>query len=151
MVVNLLREQNISAADASQRVRIAFDFGGSGITRLLKSNRTTGQWDPVELTHDGGSSYHLELVMTGGTGELLKYDNGSVPLIEAAQAVAGGSAVSFLSCSGIVYHVEETLDPAAVPVVWTETGTVSDFSGPATVTNPPGPAASAIYRLRGSQ
>jgi hypothetical protein len=150
MVVNLLREQNVSAADASQQIRIDFDFGGSGITRLLRSNRTTGQWDPVELTHDGGSLYHLDLVLPGGTGELFKYDNGNIPRIADTQSAPGGATVNFLSCSGIVYHVEETLDPNADPVVWTESGTVSNYEGMASVTNPAG-TASAVYRLRGSQ
>jgi len=151
MIVNLLRERDVSAADASQQVRIDFDFGVSGITRLLKTSRVTGNWEAVPLIHSGGSSYALEKVFSGGTGELFKYDNGCAPRITSLQGSAGNAVANFLSCSGIVYHVEETLDPTADPVVWTESATVSNFSGVAAVTNPAGSADSGIYRLRGSQ
>ena len=150
MIVNLLREQNVSAAGASQQIHIEFDFGSSGITRLWKVSRITGHLEPAPLVHDGGTQYHLYMLFSGGTGELFKYDAGSIPLVESVEVRATAAELGFLACSGIVYHVEETQNPLADPVVWTETDAVSNLTGFLTVTNPAGPT-STIYRLRGRQ
>jgi hypothetical protein len=151
MIVNLLREKNVSAADASQLVHVEFDFGSSGITRLWNVSRVTGALEDVPLVHDGGAQYHLDLILSGGTGELFKYEKGGVPELTGAQPGSSGPELSFLACQGVTYHVDQTDDPLADPVTWTQANSVSDAAGPTTLTNPPSPETSLIYRLRGSQ
>jgi hypothetical protein len=77
MIVNLLRDQNTSADQASQDVTINFDFQQTGITQLQRLNAVTGLLESVSLTNDGGSLYHIDLDMRGGSGQLFKYDTGA--------------------------------------------------------------------------
>ncbi len=77
MVTNGLCDPNGSAAQTRQRITLNFDFGSSGITSLQRLSRTTGQVEVVELTPLGGSSYRLELVLDGGTGDLFKFNTGA--------------------------------------------------------------------------
>ena len=76
MIVNGLSSRNGSAADCSQKIRLDFDFGGSRIDNLLRLSRDTGEVEEVSLIHDGGSLYHLDLTLDGGTGDLFKFNNG---------------------------------------------------------------------------
>ncbi len=64
----------------AQAYRITFGFGGSGYDALVKLDRDTGLIVPVALTHDGGSWYHLDLTLEGGTGDLFGFWNSSTPL-----------------------------------------------------------------------
>ncbi len=76
MIVNGLSDRNGSAADCIQKIRLEFDFGDSHIDSLLRLSRKTGQVEEVSLIHDGGSLYHLDLTLDGGTGDLFKFNNG---------------------------------------------------------------------------
>lgn len=77
MIVNGLTDATGNLADTTQRVRLAFNFGTSGINSLLRLSRLTGQVETVSLVHDLGSNYHLDLILEGGTGDLFKYNNGT--------------------------------------------------------------------------
>ncbi|MEX2172539.1 MAG: hypothetical protein WD851_24670 [Pirellulales bacterium] len=74
MVVNLLIDQTL---DATQTIHMEFDFGASGINSLQRLNRLTGSVEVVPLIHDGGSLYHLDFSLAGGTGDLFKYNTGT--------------------------------------------------------------------------
>jgi MYXO-CTERM domain-containing protein len=84
MIVNGLSWENASASATEQMIRIAFDFGDSGITGVLRKNRYTGLVESVPLIPDGGSQYHLDLVLGGGEGDLFKYDTGA-PFVEVPE------------------------------------------------------------------
>ena len=60
-----------------QNIRINFDFGSSGITSLQRLNRDTGSVETVTLISDGGSLYHLDLTLPGGTADLFKFNTGA--------------------------------------------------------------------------
>jgi len=77
MIVNALSAENGSSIQTSQRVRMDFDFQGSGLTALLRMCRETGLIERVPLIHDAGSQYHVEIVLNGGMGDLFKYDTGA--------------------------------------------------------------------------
>jgi hypothetical protein len=93
MIVNGLSWTDASAADTAQLIRLDFDFGDSGITSLQRLSRETGEVEFVSLVSDGGSRYHLDLVLPGGTGDLFKYNTGgafvSAPEPGIAMAFAG--------------------------------------------------------------
>jgi hypothetical protein len=76
MLVNGLTSSEGSAEDTTQRIRLDFDFQSSGIRHLLRLSRDTGAVEALPLMDDGGGRFHLELDLEGGTGDLLKYDNG---------------------------------------------------------------------------
>ena len=76
MVVNALSDFDGSAAETQQRIRLTFDFGASGIDSLLRLSRETGLVEEVNLVSEGGSFYHLDLILDGGTGDLFKFNNG---------------------------------------------------------------------------
>lgn len=98
MVVNGLTDENGSAAACSQMIRLDFDFADSGITQLLRLSRLTGLVETVELISDGGSLYHLNLLLEGGTGDLFKYDTGTAFVPEPATiALLGGGIVTLMS------------------------------------------------------
>lgn len=63
-------------AQTIQSIRIDFDFGSSGITSLQRLSRDTCFVETVNLTSDGRSLYHLDLVLDGGAGDLFKFNNG---------------------------------------------------------------------------
>jgi hypothetical protein len=98
MIVNGLNDATGSAADCAQQIRLDFDFGASSIDSLLRLNRETGQVEEVVgLLSDGGSLYHLDLVLDGGTGDLFKFDNGGAFVPEPTTIgllVAGGLFLS---------------------------------------------------------
>ncbi len=77
MVTNLLRAHDASATAARQSIEIRFDFQNSGITSLQRLNRQTGQIEIVPLIHDGGSIYHFNFMLDGGTGDLFKFNTGA--------------------------------------------------------------------------
>ncbi|MFA5866154.1 MAG: hypothetical protein WC975_15890, partial [Phycisphaerae bacterium] len=78
MIVNGLNDGTGVAYDCRQQIRLDFDFGSSGITKLLRLSRQTGAVEEVALISDGGSLYHLNLVLDGGTGDLFKFHNGGL-------------------------------------------------------------------------
>lgn len=89
MIVNGLTDGDATtAAECSQRIHLTFDFGGSGISSLLRKSRETGAIEEVELTHVGGSIYSLDLTLDGGTGDLFKYNTGSTFVPEPASYVS---------------------------------------------------------------
>ena len=78
MVTNGLTDPDGSAAECRQNIRLDFDFGSSGIDSLLRLSRDTGEVEKVALNHLGDSSYYLDLILDGGTGDLFKFDNGGI-------------------------------------------------------------------------
>lgn len=78
MIVNALTDRNGSGAQTQQDIHIEFDFGASGITRLLRLSRNTGDVEIVPLVPlGGGLAYSLDLVLDGGVGDLFKFDTGA--------------------------------------------------------------------------
>lgn len=77
MITNGLSDAAGTALETRQNIRIDFNFGASGITGLQRLSRTTGQVETVTLMSDGGSLYHLDLVLDGGTGDLFKFNTGA--------------------------------------------------------------------------
>ena len=74
MVVNgLIEPDGGAAADTRQRITLNFNFGTSGISSLQRLSRDTGLVEAVPLIHDGGTSYHLDLTLDGGAGDLFKF------------------------------------------------------------------------------
>jgi len=77
MIVNGLSDGSGTAAETAQTIRLDFDFLSSGIDSLLRLSRDTGVIEEVSLLSDGGSLYHLDLTLDGGTGDLFKFNNGA--------------------------------------------------------------------------
>lgn len=92
MIVNGLSDPVASATETAQKIRMEFDFGGARINSLLRLSRLTGQVEVVPLQHDGGTKYHLEFELEGGTGDLFKYNDGSP--FASVEHVSGGYVVS---------------------------------------------------------
>ncbi len=78
MVVNGLTDVAGDADECQQYIHLEFDFSGTDITRLLRMSRDTGEVEIVNLVSDGSGLYHLDLLLDGGTGDLFKYDTGSL-------------------------------------------------------------------------
>lgn len=72
MVVNALIDPALNA-DARQDILLSFDFGSSGFTTLKRLNRLTGEPERVDLVHDSGSLYHLNLTLDGGIGDFFGF------------------------------------------------------------------------------
>src|SRR2546423_7303511 len=68
-----------SAAAQAQWYHLTFDFGASGFDSLQLLNRDSGQIDLIPLTHLSGSQYSLDWNLEGGTGDLMRFWNSSVP------------------------------------------------------------------------
>lgn len=99
MLVNLLMDPHL---DATQEVRIDFDFGETGINSLQRLNRLTGQVDVIPLVHDVGSLYHLDWTLSGGTGDLFKYNTG-------APFITGGGIAGDYNRDGVVDAADYTV------------------------------------------
>jgi hypothetical protein len=97
MVVNGLSGEFALAADAAQVIRLDFDFGGSGINSLQRVSRETGLIEDVPLVSDGGSRYHLEWTLPGGTGDLFRYNRAGVGVVPEPAAVGLGLAGGLLA------------------------------------------------------
>jgi hypothetical protein len=82
MITNGLSDPNGTAAQTRQQIRVDFNFGTSGITSLQRVRRSDGKYEKVNLISDGGSLYHLDLTLDGGTGDLFKYNTGA-PIVGA--------------------------------------------------------------------
>ena len=76
MVLNGLSDSTVTPAQTQQNIRLYFDFTGTTITSLERLDRDTGSVVPVSLTPVTGSQYYLDLTLDGGTGDLLKFNNG---------------------------------------------------------------------------
>ena len=77
MIVNGLTDADGSATETVQTVTVDFDFLDSGVNTLLRLNRNTGLVDEVPLNHRGGSKYHYEFALEGGTGDLFNFGTGA--------------------------------------------------------------------------
>lgn len=77
MILNGLTDPVADCAGTQQTIRLDFNFASSGITSLQRVNRDNGTIEVVPLTSDGGSLYHLNLVLPGGTGDMFKFNTGS--------------------------------------------------------------------------
>jgi hypothetical protein len=88
MVLNGLSGENVSASAATQLIRLDFDFGNSGIDGLQRVGRDTGLLEDIALAHDGGSRYHLEWSLPGGTADLFRYHRGGVSAVPEPAAAA---------------------------------------------------------------
>ena len=77
MILNGLSDASGTAAETAQTINLNFDFRSSGINSLLRLSRDTGLIEVVPLVSDGGSQYHLDLTLDGGTGDLFKFNNGA--------------------------------------------------------------------------
>ncbi len=77
MVMNGLTDPNGSAADCRQKITLTWSFGSSGITRLERLDRNTGQIDVLALTPLPGGLMSLTFTLDGGTADLFKFDTGA--------------------------------------------------------------------------
>jgi hypothetical protein len=84
MITNGLSDPSGTAAQTRQQIRVNFNFGTSGITSLQRVRRSDGKCETVNLLSDGGSLYHLDLTLDGGTGDLFKYNTGA-PFVGVTQ------------------------------------------------------------------
>ena len=100
MIVNGLTDPTGTAAETSQLIRVDFDFGASGIDSLQRLSRDTGLVEVVDLIHDGGSLYHLDLILEGGTGDLFKFNTGA-PFIVPEPAALTLTLLGALGVMGI--------------------------------------------------
>jgi hypothetical protein len=85
-----------TAAAKAQWYHLTFDFagdGGAGFDSLQLLRRETGQVELIPLTHLGGSLYALDWNLPGGTGDLFRFSNSSVP-------EPGGLGMIVLSLTG---------------------------------------------------
>jgi hypothetical protein len=80
MVQNTLHthNENQQKSTLSGVARVAFDFSSVDdphfkIKGIQKLNRRTGLWETLILTSDGDDQYFLDLPLSGGTAELLRY------------------------------------------------------------------------------
>ena len=96
MVLNGLSGENVSASAATQLIRLDFDFGDSGIDSLQRVSRDTGLLEDIALAHDGGSRYHLEWSLPGGTGDLFRYHRGGVSAVPEPAAAGALLGVALL-------------------------------------------------------
>ena len=65
-----------TAAASEQWYRLAFDFVGSGLDKLARLSRDTGQVENVPLTSTGGTTYSVDINLPGGTGDLFCFYSG---------------------------------------------------------------------------
>ncbi len=98
MLVNGLSDENGSVAETTQKIRLTFDFGASDIDSLLYIDRDVDKVLEVSLVHDGGSLYHLDWYLGGGTGDLFKFNNGGTFVPEPATITLLGIALFFGFC-----------------------------------------------------
>lgn len=96
MIVNGLMDPAVGA-DVRQSIRMTFDFGASGITQLQRLSRDTGQVELIPLVSDGGLLYHVDLVLEGGEGDLLKFATGAPFVVPEPGGVIGMSMIA-LQC-----------------------------------------------------
>ncbi len=68
-----------SAASGAQWYHLTFDFGSSGFDSLQLLSRDTGLIESLPLAHLSGSQYALDWNLEGGTGDLFRFWNSSVP------------------------------------------------------------------------
>jgi hypothetical protein len=92
MLVNGLTWEGASAKATEQMIRIAFDFGESGVTGVLRKNRLSGLVESVPLIHDGEARYHMDVLLGGGEGDLFKYDTGA-PFVQVEVPEPGAVGV----------------------------------------------------------
>jgi hypothetical protein len=68
-----------SAAGSAQWYHLTFDFGSSGFDSLQRLSSDTGLIEQIALTHLTGSQYALDWDLEGGTGDLFRFWNSTVP------------------------------------------------------------------------
>jgi hypothetical protein len=112
MVVNGLSDADANSAACTQTITLMFDFGTSGIGRLLRLNRETGAVETVEngwtyfgAGYGSGGVFRLDLTLGGGKGDLFRYNTGSFipeqPATIVAQSPAAGSDGIFRNSTGV--------------------------------------------------
>jgi hypothetical protein len=77
MITNGLSDPAGLVSDCRQQITLNFDFKTSGINSLLRLSRDSGGVEAVGLISDGGSRYHLSMMLDGGTGDLFKFNDGA--------------------------------------------------------------------------
>jgi len=77
MILNGLAQVDGFPNEAMQQITLNFDFGTSGITSLLRLNRTTGKTEVVNLSHVSGNQYTVTLEIDGGDADLFKFNDGA--------------------------------------------------------------------------
>ena len=141
-IVNGLSDRNGSAAECAQQIHLEFDFGDSGITSLERLSRDTGLVEPVSLVSDGGSLYHLDLVLDGGVGDLFKFNNGGT--------FVSGPYVPPHAQPNLVYNGDMEIggaDSTTPPSGWSPNGGAT--AGSSTDVPPNGGSQSAAFERTG--
>ena len=100
MIVN--GASNGAAADKAQWYHLTFDFGGTGFDSLQRLSRDTGEVELVPLTHLTASQYSLDWNLEGGTGDLFRFWNSSVP--EPGPVWLAASCAALIVCSTAPGH-----------------------------------------------
>jgi hypothetical protein len=85
--------QSGSAAGKSQWYHLTFDFGASGFDSLERLSRDTGLVERIALEHLSASQYALAWRLEGGTGDLFRFANSSLPEPGALAIFAAGLPV----------------------------------------------------------
>jgi hypothetical protein len=91
MITNGLTDAVGDSFDTRQQVRLNFNFGTSGINSLQRLDRDSGQVVTVPLTSIGGGNFYLDWILSGGEGDLFKYNTGA-PFVGRVASVWGGSS-----------------------------------------------------------
>src|SRR4029079_18698318 len=87
MITSGLSDTTALVADTRQQITLSYDFKPSGINSLLRLNRDTGLVETVSLISDGGAKYHLTRTLDGGTGDLFKFNDGSIFVVPEASTL----------------------------------------------------------------
>ncbi len=128
MVVNGLSSPTGSVHDATQQVRLEFDFGTSGVRSLLRLNRHRGTVEIVPLTSADGNNYFLESDLEGGAGDLYKFNNGT-PFVGNLHPAGGFAIVSSTGTTTVdgdgTSLLHHTTNAASLPVALSNGNMVS--------------------------
>ena len=124
MIVNGLSDDIGTAVETAQTINLNFNFLNSGIDSLLRLSRDTGLIEEVSLVSDGGSLYHLDLTIDGGTGDLFKFNNGA-SFLGATVGNANFAPLSVLDNVDGDFNASELVDVQDLNLVlfnWNEEG-----------------------------
>jgi len=124
MIVNGLSDDIGTAVETAQTINLNFNFLNSGIDSLLRLSRDTGLIEEVPLVSDGGSLYHLDLTIDGGTGDLFKFNNGA-SFLGATVGNANFAPLSVLDNVDGDFNASELVDVQDLNLVlfnWNEEG-----------------------------
>ena len=167
MIMNGLSLPTGTVAATSQEIRLDFDFGASGITNLLRLSRDTGLVETVNLVSDGGSLYHLDLTLEGGTGDLFKFNNGGAFVsgdfvewdadFDGSGLVDGADFLTLQRGFGLTSQIDNsngdadgsgTVDSVDLAIWESQYGTISALSGiAASAAQVPEPASASLLTI----